>query len=233
MIVVCPNCDTRYKMPEGMVLAGKRMRCATCEHRWTLPLDREDEAVAMASEQGQEASVAVHGDVSALPPEAGAGAHETATDPDEAAPEDGDLEDVPARGWLIWLAALLVGAAFAILAAAIWFERLDPARVPVVGSALSRFQPAPSTLVIRAEARLTGISSGKLLLDVQGEIVNRGRQVRALPPMKASLAGPQGVVRRWTIAAPAAELPPGGSVRFSSTLTDVPPGARQLRLVGR
>ena len=236
MIVICPNCGTRYKMPDDMVLAGKRMRCAECEHRWTLPAPEEDEELAAAQAELRASPVgpgdasATEADVDAVAaPDAGADAQVAAES--DAQPEE-DEEEAPARNWLAWGVALVVAAAFGLLAGGVWMERLDPARVPLIGGALAGLQPAPSALAIKAEARLTKMESGLLLLDVQGEIVNGGGRPKALAPLKASLAGPNGVVRRWNIAPPVAQLAPGAQVSFSSTLTDVPPGAQQLRITG-
>lgn len=243
MIVICPNCGTRYKMPDGMALAGKRMRCAECEHRWTLPAADEDEELVRtqdalrdpAPDEGSAApdAAAVEGPGAQAPdeqPDQESPAEDMAgTTPDEDASHD--EEDKP-RSWLAWGVALVVAAALALLAGAIWLERLDPARVPVVGGMLAGLQPGPSSLSIVAEARLAPMADDRLLLDVQGEISNRGSSARALAPLKASLSGPTGVVRRWTITPPVAELAPGASVRFSSTLTDVPAGARQVRIIG-
>lgn len=235
MIVICPNCGTRYKMPEGMALAGKRMRCAECEHRWTLPAADEDEELvrtqdALRDPAPEDGSAAPDAAEVQLAPDEQPAHDSPAADMSEEDPAE-DEEDKP-RSWLAWGAALVVAAALALLAGAIWLERLDPARVPVIGGMLAGLQPGPSSLLIVAEARLAPMANDRLLLDVQGEISNRGNSARALAPLKASLSGPSGVVRRWTIAPPVAELAPGASVRFSSTLTDVPAGARQVRIIG-
>jgi len=241
VIVICPNCGTRYKMPDTMSLAGKRMRCAECEHRWVLPdAAEEEDALAeaqnalqndMRSEEpappyGQDVSVGILTDTTAEP------IPETESEAPEEQHEALETEDAPpARNWLLW-GLIVVGAAFALLALAISSERLDPSRVPVIGSLLTRLQPSPSSLTLSLEARITPMASGLLLLDVRGEITNTSRKPRTLPPFKASLASPQGVVRRWAIAPPAAQLAPGAKISFATTLTDVPAGARSVRVIG-
>lgn len=261
MIVICPNCGTRYKLPDTLSVAGKRMRCAECKHRWMLPAAEEEDALAEAQQalraEAQPEDTAPYG----LPVSAGALAE--APPPAEDAPPlftpapSPSLEDQPAdvgpadelplqaepepelepelehrgRNWVLWAVALVV-VAMALIVAAVALERLDPSRVPVIGGLLSKARPAPSSLSLKLEAGITPLASGLLLLDVRGEIQNTSSQPRNLPPLKASLAGPSGVVRRWTIAPPAAQLAPGAKISFTSTLTDVPAGARSLRIIG-
>lgn len=239
MIVICPNCGTRYKMPEGMLLAGKRMRCAECDHRWVLPSVDEEEELARAQQALretalQEAPQAVP-EITAPPSDEPPSAVSEDT-PDEPAPvaDDEPEEQAPprSRNILAWAIVLVLASALGLLAGAIWLERIDPARIPVVGGLLAGLQPAPSSLSLEMQARITPMANGKLLLEVEGEISNRASGPRTLAPLKASLSGPSGVVRRWTIAPPAAQLAGGASVRFSTTLADVPEGHHQVRILG-
>jgi predicted Zn finger-like uncharacterized protein len=230
VIVICPNCGTRYKLPDDIALTGKRMRCAECDHRWMIEdageMSEEDELVRV-QESLRAAQAPV--DAPSLQPEPARPA-EPVLEP-EPEPEPEADEAPPRRVWLGWTATLVVAAALGLLAASIWLERLDPARVPVIGGTLAGLKPGPSTLVLSATGRVSSLPSGGLLLDVNGEIRNTGQKPAILKPLKATLAGPAGVVRRWTIAPPAAQLAPGQAIGFSSTLTDVPADARQLRLV--
>ncbi|WP_416907670.1 MAG: zinc-ribbon domain-containing protein [Polymorphobacter sp.] len=245
MIVICPNCGAQYRLPDTVSVVGKRMRCADCEHRWTI--EAPEETPAGAPELPEAA--APEPPLPAVPaaplpaetPAAESPPVEEAEAPpadavDEDAPEDGD-DEAPARsgrGWLWWLGGLvllLLGGVAALVA----MERLDPARVPVVGGALARLQPGPSKLVIEAEARVTRVPGGALVLEVTGQLRNTGRVAMSVGALKATLGGAAvgggtSVARRWTIALPVRRLEAGASVDFSSTLTDVPGGATRLRI---
>lgn len=230
MIVTCPNCGTRYKMPEGMALAGKRMRCAECDHRWQLPMADEEDELASAQQALREAPP-----IQPVMPEP----ELSAVEADDAPAQADEIEDALApedesrpRNLLAWGSTLVVAVALGLLAGAIWLERLDPARIPVVGGVLADLQPAPSSLSLSLQARLTPMANGKLLLEIEGEIKNVAAAPRTLTPLKATLAGPSGIVRRWTIAPPAAQLAGGASAGFSSTLADVPAGHRMVRVTG-
>ncbi len=157
---------------------------------------------------------------------------------DDAGGSDDEDSDSGSSGWIGWLLiglVVLLVLAVGALAAGVASGRLDPARVPVVGNLFAGLQPDDSALVIEAEGRLTRLPSGALLLDVSGAVTNRGRQAISVPMLKATLMTREGdamgsVARRWTIALPTAAVAPGGNVRFSSTLTDVPGGATLLRI---
>jgi predicted Zn finger-like uncharacterized protein len=230
VIVICPNCGTRYKLPDDIALTGKRMRCAECDHRWMIEdmggLSEEDELVRV-----QETLRAAQNPADAPAPQPEPAPEvEPASEP-ASEPEPEPDEALPRRAWLGWTVALVAAAALGLLAASIWLERLDPARVPVIGGAVAGLKPGPSTLVLSATGSVSSLPSGGLLLDVTGEIRNTGQKPTIVKPLKATLAGPAGVVRRWTIAPPVAQLAAGQAIGFSSTLTDVPADARQLRLV--
>jgi hypothetical protein len=158
---------------------------------------------------------------------------ELETEPEADAGED-ETEEKRGFGWLWWVAGLvvlLVGGLIALVA----LERIDAARVPLVGDALSRLQSGPSPLSIAAQARLTPLPGGARLLEVTGQLRNDSRRSVDVGPLKATLGGAAvggggNVARRWTIALPVARLAPGESVAFSSTLTDVPGGAANLRI---
>ena len=88
---------------------------------------------------------------------------------------------------------------------------------------------------LEAEARVTRVPGGALVLEVTGQLRNTGRAAMSVGALKATLGGGAvgggtSVARRWTIALPVRRLEAGASVDFSSTLTDVPGGATRLRI---
>lgn len=58
MIVSCPNCASRFTLPDGALgIAGRKMRCARCEHTWhQMPPEQDaDDAFAAAPAEPQRA----------------------------------------------------------------------------------------------------------------------------------------------------------------------------------
>ncbi|WP_043645540.1 DUF3426 domain-containing protein [Caenispirillum salinarum] len=53
MIVSCPNCETRFTLPDGAIGAsGRKMKCAKCGHKWhQMPEDNEAEAASAPMEE--------------------------------------------------------------------------------------------------------------------------------------------------------------------------------------
>lgn len=198
------------------------MRCAECEHRWTIE--------APALEPVPDVAVPEPAPEPAPEPEP-----EPAPAPEpEAADEPDEPDERRSLGWL-WLALGLVVLLAGGLVGLVALERIGAQRVPLVGDALSRLQPGPPSLRIEAQARLTPLPGGARLLEVTGTLSNGSRHSVDVGPLKAMLGGSAvgggaSVARRWTIALPAARLAPGKSVAFSSTLTDVPGGAVKLRI---
>lgn len=260
VIVTCPNCGARYRLGEAAaaaVAAGKRMKCAECSHRWQPgsalppPIDEDEELAAVEAEsqalrrsaaavQDDAFSVAVGPAAMATPghfaapePEAVRPAPEPAPDAiDPPADDDGDAEPPPrGRPILKTLVALVLGGAFGVAAAGLWFGELDPSRLPVIGERLGLAAPPP--LSVTLVAQVTAIGSGERVLEVTGTIANPGPERVKVPPLRASLANGGVVVRRWTIAPPAESLGPGGSAGFTSTLADVPAGTGTVRVGSR
>jgi DNA-binding IclR family transcriptional regulator len=94
-------------------------------------------------------------------------------------------------------------------------------------------EAAASSLVIQAtrEPERATLESGNEWLTIYGRVLNNGEKQQRVPPIKAELVDAQGrVVYAWPISAPVAELGPGKSASFNSAVSDVPRGARRLRL---
>ncbi len=264
VIVTCPNCGARYRLGEAAaaaVMAGKRMKCAECSHRWqpdagpppppAEAIDEDEELAAVEAESRAlrqpgvaaptSAFAAAVGPAAVVPPVAVAvpelapalSAPEPAPDALDGPSDDDSDAELPPRGRPILktLVALVLGGAFGVAAAGLWFGELDPARLPVIGERLGLAAPPP--LSVTLVAQVTVLASGERVLDVTGTIANPGPERVKVPPIRASLSNGGVVVRRWTIAPPADSLGPGGSAGFSSTLTDVPAGTGTVRLGSR
>ena len=199
MIIACPNCGARYRLPAD-VAGDRAMRCAACDHRWV-----PDAGVMLADVPAP----AIGPVVDNIPPPAEPPASE--------------------RVVLKTLVAIVVGGALAIGAAALWAVRIDPselaAEFPMIEDRIAAFFPAALPLAVTVSARTTPLSSGDRLLEIKGQVRNTGDIPITLPDFEVRLAGADGTVRRWRITASVPVLAPGASAGFASTATGFPAGA--------
>lgn len=247
MIVSCPNCDARYKLPDAVLARGGRLKCAACGQRWVPEVPAPQPLVTEADEEA--AFAAVQEQISARWAEPAIAPRDSAPAAAFAAPEDiapdhqaddggaddigdeaGDETDDAARPALLRnLVAGLAGLALSIAAAGLWVGRVDVEAVPWLGPALARLAP-PAPLDISVTATTTTLPSGRLLVEVRGIIRNSGRGPAAVPDLRATLSGPAGTALRWTIVPNVRRLPPGTETEYSSTVTGFPAEARQVAI---
>lgn len=241
MIVTCPNCGARYRLSPEVVAKGARLKCAACEHRWVAEVQAEpgESPAIVAPAPEQSAPLAA---VAPLPPPV-ADVLEPVENPVDAAgpvtaidsgadygddPGEAEARSHPVRT----LVAIILGLALAVTATGLWVGRIDApgdlARIPVVGETLANLLPSGPALKITVAGVATPLPSGNQVLEVTGTITNPGTRTARIPLLKASLVGPTGTVRRWTISPSVAELAPGASATFSSTVMGFPPEARTL-----
>ena len=232
VIVTCPNCGARYRLSEAVVARRARLKCAACAHRWV-----PDEAVEAAEASETDPSPARQAPAAptppdkppAAPPEAGL---DPAPVPDEPAPVTDDTaandDDAPRSHPVRNAIAVVLALALAAAAAGLWVGRVDPRQVPVIGEQLARLVPTGQPLQVTVAGTVTELPSGGRVLEVTGTITNPGRSLARVPLLKASLVGPTGPARRWTISPPAAQLAPGATVAYSSTVMGFPADARTL-----
>jgi predicted Zn finger-like uncharacterized protein len=213
VIISCPNCSARYRLAATVIPDNARMRCAACDHHWTV--EAEDEVLPVPSPPvaaPESEPPAIVEKVAAEAPD-----HAESALDDDAAPEHSPL--------LRTIAAVVVGGALMIAAAGLWVARIDPAQLPVIGDQLAALAPRPLPLAVTFTAKITVLPSGDRLLEINGNVQNTGKAVVTLPALEARLAGPGGTVRRWRIMAPVASLDAGAKVAFSSTATGFPADA--------
>jgi predicted Zn finger-like uncharacterized protein len=244
VIVTCPSCAARYRLSESALAKPARLKCAACGHRWipvaevepaTLvrppphaPLSEADEDAAMRAVQEQIRARWQDAATPVAPPSPG-DITEELTEPPPAAEALAEPEAAPPppSTWLRNLVALIFGTALAIAAAGLWVGRQDPAQIPMVGEMMTRIAP-PASVEITVSGTTSGVSSGYLVLEVNGLIINRGKTSVSVPPLEATLAGPEGTALRWTIPPPRRRLGPNQQVAFTSTVTGFPESATQL-----
>ncbi|WP_426169558.1 zinc-ribbon domain-containing protein [Sandarakinorhabdus sp. DWP1-3-1] len=215
MIVTCPNCGARYRLSDEVVARRARLKCAACDQRWVPEPEAETVEAAPEPEPPEPP-----------PPEPPAPEPEPAWEP----PEEEEEEEEPRSHLVRNIVAVVLGLALTITAAGLWVGQVDTSRIPVVGDTLSRLVPVGQPLDIGVSGVVTQLPSGGRVLDVTGTITNRGQARARVPLLRASLAGPDGPARRWTIAPPVTELAPGASATFTSTIIGFPPAATRLSI---
>jgi predicted Zn finger-like uncharacterized protein len=237
MILSCPECRTRYVVPDSAVgPEGRQVRCAACRHSWFQegpPLERAEathvpaaasppqqpsplpEPPVMPAQQPQPApALAVEDDFDAF-------AHEPPFRPRRN----------PARRWTIAaiaIALLLVGAIGALQ----WFGTPN-----IVPRTLARFGlpggeiDVPLLLEVPRKPERRELPSGNELFALSGRIVNPTGQQQRVPDILAELRDAQGrVVYSWTISPPQRTIGANARMAFDSAEIDVPKGSKNLNL---
>jgi predicted Zn finger-like uncharacterized protein len=236
MILSCPECRTRYVVPDSAVGPnGRQVRCASCRHSWFQdppPLDLVARAEnAPAPPPMPEAAVPQPPLVQpAAPP----------VEPVIAAPEDYEPfaheppfrpRRNPARRWT--MAAIAVAAILLIGIGALQFFGTPT----IVTSALARLGlpggsvDVPLLLEVPRKPERRELPSGNELFALTGRIVNPTDQAQRVPDILAELRDAQGrVVYGWTITPPKRTVAARGTIEFDSAEIDVPKGSKKLNL---
>lgn len=219
MILECPECRTRYLVPDSAIGPdGRTVRCANCKHSWFQAAPMLD-LVARAEAQA------------APPPPA---------QPERYVPPPVEDEDYdafahrppfrprrnPAKRWTI--AAIAAGVAMVAVAGAI--VSFGPGGIgSVIGLSLAQ-DTTPLTLIDNPIERRS-LENGSEMFAISGKVVNPTNERQRVPDIRAELKDAQDrIVYSWTIRPEATTLAPKSSVEFNSAKLDVPVNSKHLVL---
>ena len=224
MILICPECATRYRLADNAIGAeGRSVRCKACGHRWHATL-----ASVAAAELAADATAARPPTPPAALPPAPA-----AAEPPEPAPLPPPLAGGSrtrrdrALGAVAWLClALLV-----LVLTAAYLGRNQV--VEAFPSMATIYQRVGLRVELRSGLELRNLSSvrseenGRPLLVVTGEIHNTSDQQRSLPRVRVALLDEsRGEIEFGLFDAVDRTMAAGASTRFEARLLDPPESAK-------
>lgn len=255
MLIVCPNCASRYEIAEAKIgTGGRKVRCASCQTTWQtgapppddspksgldaavpdLPSPPSPEQTAAELEEELRRAAEIDADISALAAERAASA------PPDAPPP------VPPRRRRRWAVAgnplagrpsaaagLLIVAGFAALGLGLWQREPIVRAMPQFAGLYARIGLPVNVrgLAFSAvESELVQDPQGRFLV-VSGDVTNITRTVTKVPPITVTVRGEDGkVLYSWTTEPPRPTLQPAELMHFRARLASPPENGRSVQL---
>ncbi len=239
MILECPECSTRYLVPDSAIGAeGRTVRCANCRHSWfQSPPDLVVPPTSPAPIPPTVGDASVAPAVEALPvplPPPPPPLVEPYVDPTTDYQEFDAFAHRPpfrprrntARRWTI--IAVAAGLLMLVaIAAILWLG------APGLGARLGLpIGSVESPLRLRDNPiERRELENGSELFAVSGQVTNPSGERQRVPDIRAELRDAQGrLVFSWTITPQQRSLAPGAAIDFNSAKLDVPSNSKRLEL---
>lgn len=231
MILECPECRTRYLVPDTAIgVDGRTVRCASCRHSW---FQAGPEAIDPALIAPAAVPVAAVADPAPDLVRADAYAH-AAQPVAEDAPRDYDPfaheppfkpRRNPEKRWTA--AAAIAGLSLTLGAGAIIWTGA-PGIAAQFGLPIGASE-TPLIFTAQSVVRKPRLNGGELFV-VSGQVMNPTKTAQRVPNILAELRNDRNdVVYSWTITPEPRTLPPGGSLDFNSGKLDVPQTGKTIQ----
>lgn len=232
MIITCPSCATRYKVPDGAFGAeGRDVRCKSCSFQWlAVPDDpppgadgtRADQTAADAATPDATGKT---GKADAPPP---------AVDIEAAARRRNQFrEDEAAKQTVDWPSIMIAASLFLGIISLYPLRNTIASLVPGAGS-LYKLAGVEINLVgfDFANVRvLREFDAGLPVLTIAGDVINVSDRAMPVPRVRFGLRDEaQQEIYFWTVAVSMDLLTPGARAKFSTKLAAPPKEARDVLL---